>query len=139
MRSDVRDHTQNDQHTHAMSLLKKQHAESAKLGPSSYALITQAFNKLSDEEREREKLRHKYDIAHFVATENLPFTKYPKICELDAHHGVHLGTSYINENAGKEMIHYIAESRRQELMTKLVNAKFPPASRWVNGQGKHRQ
>ena len=120
--SNVRDHAQNDQHTHAMSLLKKQRAESAGLGPSSYAPIAQAFNKLSDEERD--KLRVKFEIAHFVATENLPFTKYPKICELEAHHGVHLGTSYINENAGKEMIHYIAESRRQELITKLGNAKF---------------
>ena len=120
--SNVCDHAQNDQHTHAMSLLKKHRAESAGLGPSSYAPIAQAFNKLSDEERE--KLRCKFDIAHFVATENLPFAKYPKICELEAHHGVHLGTSYINENAGKEMIHYIAESRRQDLMMKLANAKF---------------
>ena len=59
-----------------------------------------------------------------MATENLPFTMYPKICELEAHHGVCIGTSYINENAGNEMIHYIAESRRQELMKKLANAKF---------------
>ena len=122
--SNVRDHAQNDQHTHAMSLLKKHRAKSAGLGPSSYAPIAQAFNKLSDEERE--KLRCKFDIAHFVATENLPLTKYPKICELEAHHGVHLGTSYINENAGKEMIHYIAESRRRDLMTKLANSKFFP-------------
>lgn len=32
--------------------------------------------------------------------------------------------SYINENAGKELIHYIAESRRQELKQRLANAKF---------------
>lgn len=120
--SNVCDHAQNDQHTHAMSLLKKQHAGSAGLGPSAYAPITKAFNKLSDEERG--KLRLKFDIAHFVATENLPFTMYAKICELEVHHRVDLGTYYINENAGKEMIHYIAESRRQELMTKLANAKF---------------
>ncbi len=85
-------------------------------------LLRKAFSKVSDEERD--KLRRKFDIAHFVATENLPFTKYPKICELEAHHGVCLGTSYVNETAGKEMIHYIAESRRQELMKKLANARF---------------
>ena len=120
--SNVRDHAQNDQHTHSMSLLKKKQAESAGLGPSGYAPIAQAFNKLPD--GEREKLKLKFDIANFVATENLPITMYPKICELEAHHGVHIGTSYINENAGKEMIHYIAESRRQELIKKLANAKF---------------
>ena len=33
--------------------------------------------------------------------------KYPHICELEACHGVSVGTSYVNENAGKEFIHYI--------------------------------
>ena len=120
--SNVRNHAKNDQHTHAMSLLKQQHAGTAGLGPLAYAPIAQAFNNLSDDERE--KLHIKFDIAYFVATENLPFTKYPKICELEAHHGVHVGTSYINENAGKEMIHYIAESRRHKLSEKLGKANF---------------
>ena len=53
-----------DQHTHAMSLLKKQRALSAGLVPSSYAPIAQAFAKPSDEERE--KLRAMFDIAYFV-------------------------------------------------------------------------
>ncbi len=56
--------------------------------------------------------------------ENLTFTKYPKVCELEARHGVRVGTSYVNENAGKELIHYIAESRRQELKQRPANAKF---------------
>ena len=59
-----------------------------------------------------------------MVTEKLPFVKYPQICELESHHGVNLGTSYINETAGKERIHYIAESRRQELRQKLAKAKF---------------
>ena len=57
----------NDQHTYAMSLLKKQHALSADLVPSSYAPIAQAFARPSDEERE--KLRAKFDIAYFVGVE----------------------------------------------------------------------
>ena len=97
-------------------------SQSAGLGPSSYAPIAQAFNKLSDDERE--KLRVKFDIAYFIATENLPYTKYPKLCELETRHGVRVGTSYVNENAGKEFIHYIAELRRQELKQTLANAKF---------------
>ena len=120
--SNVRDHAQNDQHTHAMSLMKKQRAQSAGLGPSSYAPIAQAFNKLSDDERAT--LRVKFDIAYFLATENLPYTKYPKLCQLETRHGVRVGTSYVNENAGKEFIHYTAESRRQELKATLANAKF---------------
>ena len=37
--SNVRDHARNDQHTHAMALLKKQRSQAAGLGPSSYAPI----------------------------------------------------------------------------------------------------
>ena len=46
------------------------------------------------------------------------------MCELESHHGVSFGTSYINENAGKEMLHYTAKSRRQELRLKLAKANF---------------
>ena len=120
--SNVRDHAQNNQHAHAMSLLKKQRSQSAGLDPSSYAPIAEVFNKLSD--AEREKLRVKFNIAYVIATENLPYTKDPKICELETQHGVRVGTSYVNQNAGKEFIRYIVESRRQEVKQTLANAKF---------------
>ena len=37
---------------------------------------------------------------------------------------VSVGTSYRNENAGKEFIHYIAETTREELKQRLGSAKF---------------
>ena len=120
--SNVHDHARNDQHTHAMLLLRKQRADSAGLGPSSYAPIAKAFNTLSEDERVR--LKVKFDIAYFVATEKLPYVKFPKICALEARHGVHVGTSYRNETAGKEFIHYLAEAQRHDLIQKLANAKF---------------
>ena len=82
--SNICDHTQSDQHSHAMLLLRKQQAKSAALPPPSYAPIAQALNKLMD--NEREKLPNKLDIAHFVATQRLPFTLYPQICELEVLH-----------------------------------------------------
>ena len=57
-------------------------------------------------------------------SKNLLFTKYSQICALEANHGVEVGNSYTNETAEKEMIHYIAESRRQELMKRLGDASF---------------
>ena len=65
-----------------------------------------------------------YSTAYFVAIENLPYTKYPKICEQEMRHGVCVGTSYVNESAGKEFIHYIVESKRQEMKQTLSNARF---------------
>ena len=81
-----------DQHNHAMMLLKKEQSQSSGLGPSSYAPIAKALTVLP--EGNKASLRVKFDIAHFVATEKLAFTKYPRICELEAHHGVDMGTSY---------------------------------------------
>ena len=59
-----------------------------------------------------------------VTTENLLFTMYSKICELEAHHGVELGNLYSNKTSGKEMIHYVAKSKRQELMKKFGDVSF---------------
>ena len=59
-----------------------------------------------------------------MATEQLAFRKYPRICKLEARHGVNLGSSYLHEDAGKEFAHYIAESRRQDLLSTITKAKF---------------
>ena len=105
-----------------MLLLKKRRAESSGLGPASYAPIANAFNTLPEDERER--LKVKFDIAYFAAMEKLSFTKYPKICELEAHHGVHVGTSYCTNNACKVFVHNITEARRKDLRLDLTKAKF---------------
>lgn len=49
---------------------------------------------------------------------------YSKICELEVHHGVELGHLYSNKTSGKEMIHYVAKSKRQELMKKFGDVSF---------------
>ena len=106
--SSIGDHacTYTDQHTHSMLLLKKEQSTSTGLGPQSYAPIVVSLSALSDDVKAM--LRVKFDIAHFVATEKLAFSKYPKICALEAHHGVHVdvGMAYTNEVAGKTFCHY---------------------------------
>ena len=87
-----------------------------------HAPIAKAFNTLPEDERDR--LKVKFDIAYFIATEKLAFTKYPKICDLEARHGVRVGASYRNDTAGKDFVHYIAEAKRKCLLQALVNAKF---------------
>ena len=120
--SNIKDHAHTDHHNHAMMLLKKEQSQSFGLGPSSYAPIAKALTVLP--EGNKASLRVKFDIAHFVATEKLAFTKYPRICELEAHHGVDMGTSYTNEVAGKTFCHYIAESRREDLTKRLSEVRF---------------
>ena len=90
----------------------------------SYAPIAQSLSFLSEDEWRR--LKAKFDIAYFVATEQLAFRKYPRICELEARHGVDLGRSYLHENAGKEFVHFIAESKRKDLLSVVSSAKYFP-------------
>jgi len=107
-----------------MSLLRKRSTTSAGLDPlaSSASPIVRAFVTLSDEERE--KLRVKFTTAHFVACENLPLNKYSKLCELQAHNGVDVGSTYTNDMSGKEMIHYIAECERQAPRKKICESSY---------------
>ena len=57
--------------------------------------------------------------AFFVVTENMAFTKYPKICEMEAQHGVKVGSSYQTNNAAKEFVHFIAKSMKNEIVYQL--------------------
>ena len=120
--SNIKDHARTDQHNHAMLLLKKEQSSSAGLGPQCYAPVARSLSALPEDVKA--KLRVKFDIAHFVATEKLAFTKYPRICALEAHHGVDVGTAYTNEVAGKNFCHYIAESKRKELSSVYLVTSF---------------
>ena len=120
--SNIRDHSRSDQHAHAMLLLRKSQAQARGLDATAYAPIAKALHQMS--EGDRQTLGVKFDIAHFVAIQQLAFTNYPALCELEAKHGVDVGTAYRNQNAGKTFCHFIAESRRQQLIENLSNAQF---------------
>ena len=120
--SNIRDHAHSDQHVHAMCLQLRESARVEGRSCYSYAPVAMALSNLPD--KEREKLRIKFDIAYFVAQEKLSFRKYSSICELEAKHGVNVGTTYCTETAGKSFVHFIAESKRQELALELQKAKF---------------
>ena len=117
--TNVLDHAKSDQHVHAMNLLRREQARAQGASVATYAPIAQSLNSLSEDERR--KLRAKFDIAYFVATEQLAYRKYPRICELEARHGVNFGSSYLH---GKEFVRYIAESRKQQLLSDISKAFF---------------
>ena len=119
--SNVCDHARCDQHLHAMNLLKREQARVIN-ALSSYAPIAHLLSKIP--QLEREQLKRKFDIAYFLAKEKLSYRKYPCLCELEARHGVSIGTSYTNEIGGKTFSHNIAESQRQKMLKQLGQAKF---------------
>lgn len=122
--SNIKDHAKSDQHARAMMYARKEFSRATCTSATdlSDAPILKSLLTLSDEQKVQ--LSNKFDIAYFVAIEDLAFRKYPKICELEARHGVNIGTAYVNEIAGKTFCHYVAESRRQELIKTISKTSF---------------
>ena len=87
--SNIADHATSKQHSTAMVIRTCELAATSSSGPSSYAHIAQALEKLSGGEMQR--LRWKFEVAYVVATEKLAFLKYPVICQLEKKHGVDIG------------------------------------------------
>jgi len=120
--SNIRDHARADQHVHAMMFYKRECAKGDSAGACcSYntSSIATALYKLPD--LEKSQLRVKFDLAYFIAREQMSFRMYSKLCELQAWHGVSVDT---NEVAGKTFIHYIAEVKRQELLETSQSSLF---------------
>ena len=105
-----------------MNLERKRLAQSLDESPASYAPIARVLTTISPEEMDR--LKVKFDIAYFIAKENIAFTKYGKLCELEARHSVKIGTSYLTNNAAKDFIHFIAESMKNGVVAEVTKAKF---------------
>jgi len=80
-----------------MSLLSKKQA--AAMGQSIVVNgpIVVALNTMSANEKKRTK--NKFDIAYFMAMEQISFHKFPDICELEHRHGVNISTNYTMETS----------------------------------------
>jgi len=105
-----------------MVLLHKETAAATGQSLTSSAPIVVALNNLSEDERV--KLRHKFDIAYWLAMEKISFRKFPSVCELEARHGVNIGSTYTTETAARSFTSFIAQAKRNELADKLQAAKF---------------
>ena len=78
-----------------------------------------ALTSLSEEEKVR--LKHKFDIAYWLAVEKVSFRKFSSICNLETQHGVNIGTSHTTETATKS---FTSQAQRNELAVNLQKAKF---------------
>ena len=85
------DHAKSEQHIHAMNLLRKEEAQSTGVDITTYMPIVQSLSSIS--EQECQKLRIKFYIAYFIATEQLAYQKYPKLCGLQTKLGMNLGSA----------------------------------------------
>jgi len=103
-----------------MALLQRELGTGQSL--TSTAPIIVALTSLSEDEKVR--LRHKFNIAYWLAVKKISFKKFPSICDLETRHGVSIGTTYTTETAAKSFTGYIAQAQRNKLFVDLEKAKF---------------
>ena len=87
-----------------------------------YAPIVKVLHTLDETASLRTK--HKFDIAYFIAKENMVFAKMGPLCQLEERHGVDLRQGYKNEIACSSFIDYIAQEQRRNLLASLSVTKF---------------
>ena len=72
--TNIQDQAKSEEQCHTMNVERKSAAKCLEQSPAVYAPIACSLTTISREEMER--LRVKFDIAFFVAAENMAFTKY---------------------------------------------------------------
>jgi len=95
--SNIQDHATSKQHNYAMTMLSREQATASSRSVMADGPIVVAFNSMRNEERKR--VRHKFDIVYVLAMEKISVHKFPSFCELEARHGVNIGSSYTTETA----------------------------------------
>ena len=112
-------HLKSDMHARAVSLSHqpKSRDEIFRATP-----IGRAIAGASREEMAR--VSKLFDLAYVLAKEELPFSKYPALVEVEKRHGVATGNTYITEHKCQEFTCIIGESMRNELLASLKTAKY---------------
>ena len=116
--SNIVDHATSDQHKAAMVQVRRASGEPV----TTYSPIARSLLTMDDAVLTR--MKQKFDICYVMVKENLPFTKYSALHELELRHGVNLGQAYKIKDSAKLFTHYIARSLRQDFISSPTDSKF---------------
>ncbi|KAG5273476.1 hypothetical protein AALO_G00151730 [Alosa alosa] len=72
----------------------------------------------------KEKMLKLFNIAYYVAKEEEPFTKFPKLVDLHLKNGLNFGNTYKNDHSCSTFIQSIAQTMSDELKDKIKSARF---------------
>lgn len=129
--SNAEDHARGDPHKRAMDLhlaeekgqCVAERAEAMKgTNDAGQQLITTAIANMQAGDLAKTKM--KFEVAYFIAKEELPLAKYPQLIQLEERHGVEIGESYRNRKSCAHFISHIANQLAKDLENKLSNANF---------------
>ena len=119
--SNANDHA--DSASHKMAMKYYYHDVNVNVVPENgQTSLDTAFAK--GDEKVAEKTKRKFEIAYFIAKEELSFKKYEKIINLEEMHGVSMGEAYRNDKSCAEFIDYLGKDIGDNLCSDLAKARF---------------
>ena len=83
--------------------------------------IGRAVASASSEEKDR--VSRLFEVAYMISREEMPFTKFPAIVELDKRHGVCLGQTYHTHKC-QELASIIGETMSDDLVEALRSCRY---------------
>eukprot|EP00117_Sycon_ciliatum_P045916 scpid98535/ scgid32949/ len=113
-------HSRSDMHSKALNMERaptKTLTQIFKSTPLGKAMAT-----ASSEEPVR--LGKLFDVAYMIAKEEMPFTKYPCIVELEKRHGVSLGTAYSTDRKCKECTSVIGDTLKDDVVAAVRRSRY---------------
>ena len=113
-------HSKSDMHSKAVTLTRKPKMALHEIYKSTP--IGRAMAGASAEEMTR--LSKLFDLAYVIAKEEMPFTKYPTLVEVEKRHGVPLGSTYGTEHKCSEFACLIGETLKEEFLNSLKQAQY---------------
>ena len=73
---------------------------------------------------EKDRVSRLFEVAYMISREEMPFTKFPAIVELDKRHGVCLGQTYHTEHRCQEFTSIIGETMSDDLVEALRGCRY---------------
>ena len=74
-------------------------------------------------QEQRARVCKLFEVA-YILKEEIPFTKYPAVLELEKRHGVSLGTAYATEHKCRDFTIVIGESMRDSVLDTLRKLRY---------------
>ncbi|KAG8197548.1 hypothetical protein JTE90_007284 [Oedothorax gibbosus] len=105
-------------HTTAVNIEKKPRTISQLLQTPIGRSVTEIGTK------EKERIAKLTEIAYFIAKQELPFSQFANIIELEKRHGVDLGETYMNKPGCSEFIRCISKVFTEDLINQMSSSNY---------------
>lgn len=113
-------------HVKSNGHLRAQTAVLAMQKPVRETVIAQSFKKgrKDEEEKERREVAVKMTTAYFTAKEELPFSKFPGLINLQKKNGLQISSTYANDKSCAEMVSVLGKVFKERTVSEVNQSNY---------------